>query len=177
MLTAQCPLPLFSPWLLQVNLMQYMKLSTSRDFRINASMLDSVLQEQNTENAENEPDNDQVRTHLAAFADTFPPLLRPAVFVSCAGVCEMRTVCLPRVSSHFNTKLIGRREGLVWLTSPTLQPSALSDLYFHAPIIWISGLREARLLLRPCCLPQQAERSISTTSEDLLAGQDQTFAA
>ncbi|KFP13470.1 Fanconi anemia group I protein, partial [Egretta garzetta] len=43
----------------KVNLMQYMKLSTSRDFRINASMLDSVLQEQNTENAENEPDNDQ----------------------------------------------------------------------------------------------------------------------
>lgn len=54
------------PRLLQVNLMQYMKLSTSRDFRINASMLDSVLQEHNTEDAENEPDNDQVRTHLAA---------------------------------------------------------------------------------------------------------------
>ncbi|KAM6257782.1 Fanconi anemia group I protein isoform 1-T1 [Porphyrio hochstetteri] len=43
----------------KVNLMQYMKLSTSRDFRINASMLDSVLQEQNTEDAENEPDNNQ----------------------------------------------------------------------------------------------------------------------
>lgn len=42
--------------------MQYMKLSTSRDFRINASMLDSVLQEHNTEDAENEPDNNQVRT-------------------------------------------------------------------------------------------------------------------
>uniref|UniRef100_A0A8B9MA10 FA complementation group I n=1 Tax=Accipiter nisus TaxID=211598 RepID=A0A8B9MA10_9AVES len=46
----------------KVNLMQYMKLSTSRDFRINASMLDSVLQEHNTEDAENEPDNNQVRT-------------------------------------------------------------------------------------------------------------------
>uniref|UniRef100_A0A8B9IJK2 FA complementation group I n=1 Tax=Anser cygnoides TaxID=8845 RepID=A0A8B9IJK2_ANSCY len=46
----------------KVNLMQYMKLSTSRDFRINASMLDSVLQEHNTEDAENEPDNDQSTT-------------------------------------------------------------------------------------------------------------------
>ncbi|XP_032556209.1 Fanconi anemia group I protein isoform X1 [Chiroxiphia lanceolata] len=43
----------------KVNLMQYMKLSTSRDFRINASMLDSALQEHNTEDAENEPHNDQ----------------------------------------------------------------------------------------------------------------------
>lgn len=31
---------------LQVNLMQYMKLSTSRDFRINAATLDAALQEQ-----------------------------------------------------------------------------------------------------------------------------------
>ncbi|NXL66259.1 FANCI protein, partial [Chordeiles acutipennis] len=46
----------------KVNLMQYMKLSTSRDFRINASMLDSVLQEHNTEDAENEPDNNQSST-------------------------------------------------------------------------------------------------------------------
>ncbi|XP_059680182.1 Fanconi anemia group I protein isoform X2 [Gavia stellata] len=46
----------------KVNLMQYMKLSTSRDFRINASMLDSALQEHNTEDAENEPDNDQGST-------------------------------------------------------------------------------------------------------------------
>ncbi|KFQ34864.1 Fanconi anemia group I protein [Mesitornis unicolor] len=46
----------------KVNLMQYMKLSTSRDFRINASMLDSALQEHNTEDAENEPDNDQSGT-------------------------------------------------------------------------------------------------------------------
>ncbi|NXW63308.1 FANCI protein, partial [Eurystomus gularis] len=43
----------------KVNLMQYMKLSTSRDFRINASMLDSALQDHNTEDAENEPDNNQ----------------------------------------------------------------------------------------------------------------------
>ncbi|NWR58230.1 FANCI protein, partial [Bucorvus abyssinicus] len=46
----------------KVNLMQYMKLSTSRDFRINASMLDSALQERNTEDVENEPDNDQSST-------------------------------------------------------------------------------------------------------------------
>ncbi|NXW40696.1 FANCI protein, partial [Nyctiprogne leucopyga] len=46
----------------KVNLMQYMKLSTSRDFRINASMLDSALQEHNTEDAENEPDNNQSST-------------------------------------------------------------------------------------------------------------------
>uniref|UniRef100_A0A8B9IV65 FA complementation group I n=1 Tax=Amazona collaria TaxID=241587 RepID=A0A8B9IV65_9PSIT len=61
----------------KVNLMQYMKLSTSRDFRINASMLNSTLQEHSTEGAENEPDNDQVRTHLAAFTNSFTPLLRP----------------------------------------------------------------------------------------------------
>lgn len=30
----------------QVNLMQYMKLSTSRDFRINAASLDAAMQEQ-----------------------------------------------------------------------------------------------------------------------------------
>lgn len=29
----------------QVNLMQYMKLSTSRDFRINAAVLETALQE------------------------------------------------------------------------------------------------------------------------------------
>ncbi|NXP46312.1 FANCI protein, partial [Heliornis fulica] len=46
----------------KVNLMQYMKLSTSRDFRINASLLDSVLQERNTEDAENEPDTPQGST-------------------------------------------------------------------------------------------------------------------
>ncbi|XP_061302768.1 Fanconi anemia group I protein [Pezoporus flaviventris] len=46
----------------KVNLMQYMKLSTSRDFRINASMLNSTLQEHSTEDAENEPDNDQSNT-------------------------------------------------------------------------------------------------------------------
>ncbi|NWS98528.1 FANCI protein, partial [Mionectes macconnelli] len=46
----------------KVNLMQYMKLSTSRDFRINASVLDSALQERNTEDAENEPDNNQSST-------------------------------------------------------------------------------------------------------------------
>uniref|UniRef100_A0A663E8C0 FA complementation group I n=1 Tax=Aquila chrysaetos chrysaetos TaxID=223781 RepID=A0A663E8C0_AQUCH len=43
----------------KVNLMQYMKLSTSRDFRINASMLDSVLQEHNTEDAENDSTAEQ----------------------------------------------------------------------------------------------------------------------
>lgn len=41
--------------------MQYMKLSTSRDFRISTSTLESTLQEHNTEEAENEPDNNQVR--------------------------------------------------------------------------------------------------------------------
>ncbi|XP_061227333.1 Fanconi anemia group I protein [Neopsephotus bourkii] len=46
----------------KVNLMQYMKLSTSRDFRINASMLNSTLQEHSTEDAENEPNNDQSNT-------------------------------------------------------------------------------------------------------------------
>ncbi|NXD19871.1 FANCI protein, partial [Spelaeornis formosus] len=46
----------------KVNLMQYMKLSTSRDFRINASVLDSALQERSSEDAENEPHNDQNST-------------------------------------------------------------------------------------------------------------------
>ncbi|NXN91847.1 FANCI protein, partial [Rhinopomastus cyanomelas] len=46
----------------KVNLMQYMKLSSSRDFRINASMLDSALQEHNPEDAENEPDSNQGST-------------------------------------------------------------------------------------------------------------------
>ncbi|KAL8197588.1 UNVERIFIED_CONTAM: hypothetical protein K2H54_033559, partial [Gekko kuhli] len=40
----------------KVNLMQYMKLSTSRDFRINVSTLESALEEQD---AENVSDNDQ----------------------------------------------------------------------------------------------------------------------
>uniref|UniRef100_A0A8C3JWK5 FA complementation group I n=1 Tax=Calidris pygmaea TaxID=425635 RepID=A0A8C3JWK5_9CHAR len=43
----------------KVNLMQYMKLSTSRDFRINASMLDSALQEHNAEDAENDSTAEQ----------------------------------------------------------------------------------------------------------------------
>lgn len=104
-----CPLPLFSLWLLQVNLMQYMKLSTSRDFRINASMLDSVLQEQNTEDAENEPDNNQVRTHSPTVTDGFPILCCQA----CAcylGKCNFRRVCLTWVNPHFNAKLIGVSE-------------------------------------------------------------------
>ncbi|KAM4747808.1 Fanconi anemia group I protein [Rhinophrynus dorsalis] len=44
----------------KVNLMQYMKLSTSRDFRINAATLDAALQEKGSEDEENEPDNDQI---------------------------------------------------------------------------------------------------------------------
>ncbi|KAJ6662812.1 hypothetical protein lerEdw1_011016 [Lerista edwardsae] len=43
----------------KVNLMQYMKLSTSRDFRINVTTLESALQDQDAEDAENEPDNGQ----------------------------------------------------------------------------------------------------------------------
>ncbi|XP_029430522.1 Fanconi anemia group I protein [Rhinatrema bivittatum] len=46
----------------KVNLMQYMKLSTSRDFRINAATLNAALQEQEPEdeNTENEPENSQM---------------------------------------------------------------------------------------------------------------------
>lgn len=40
--------------------MQYIKLSTSRDFRINAATLDEALQEKGSEDEENEPDNMQV---------------------------------------------------------------------------------------------------------------------
>ncbi|OCT89735.1 FA complementation group I L homeolog isoform X1 [Xenopus laevis] len=46
----------------KVNLMQYMKLSTSRDFRINAATLDAALQEKGSEDEENEPDNEQAVT-------------------------------------------------------------------------------------------------------------------
>lgn len=127
--------------------MQYMKLSTSRDFRINASVLDSALQEQNSEDAENEPHNDQVRTHLAAFTDSFPPLKKPAVFVSCAGMCEVRTACLPRVSSHFNTKLTGRREQ--FLSEHPLHSSPLPQaafIFMHQ--LCVPGLGEVKLLAR-----------------------------
>lgn len=90
--------------------MQYMKLSTSRDFRINVSVLDSALQEHNTEDAENEPDNDQVRTHLAAFTNRFP-CFWGQLHLWAVQICEIRTVCLPQVSFHF--KLIVRSEQLV----------------------------------------------------------------
>uniref|UniRef100_A0A674K6Q8 FA complementation group I n=1 Tax=Terrapene triunguis TaxID=2587831 RepID=A0A674K6Q8_9SAUR len=60
----------------KVNLMQYMKLSTSRDFRINASTLESALQEKNTEDAENEPDNDQVRTHKSKCQEPQKPVFQ-----------------------------------------------------------------------------------------------------
>ncbi|XP_053320955.1 Fanconi anemia group I protein [Spea bombifrons] len=43
----------------KVNLMQYMKLSTSRDFRINAATLDAALQEKESDDEENEPDNNE----------------------------------------------------------------------------------------------------------------------
>ncbi|XP_077327370.1 Fanconi anemia group I protein [Lithobates pipiens] len=46
----------------KVNLMQYIKLSTSRDFRINAATLDEALQEKGSEDEENEPDNMQSGT-------------------------------------------------------------------------------------------------------------------
>ncbi|XP_068131301.1 Fanconi anemia group I protein [Hyperolius riggenbachi] len=45
----------------KINLMQYMKLSTSRDFRINAATLDAALQERGSEE-ENEADNMQSAT-------------------------------------------------------------------------------------------------------------------
>ncbi|XP_018427387.1 PREDICTED: Fanconi anemia group I protein [Nanorana parkeri] len=46
----------------KVNLMQYIKLSTSRDFRINPATLDAALQEKGSEDEENEPDNMQSGT-------------------------------------------------------------------------------------------------------------------
>ncbi|XP_072255232.1 Fanconi anemia group I protein [Pyxicephalus adspersus] len=46
----------------KVNLMQYIKLSTSRDFRINVATLDAALQEKGSEDEENEPDNLQSGT-------------------------------------------------------------------------------------------------------------------
>ncbi|KAM7151504.1 Fanconi anemia group I protein isoform 1-T2 [Macrochelys suwanniensis] len=73
----------------KVNLMQYMKLSTSRDFRINTSTLESALQEKNTEDAENEPDNDQVRTltRASARAHGGHSLQDPAEAGLSLGVC------------------------------------------------------------------------------------------
>ncbi|XP_064373311.1 Fanconi anemia group I protein isoform X2 [Dromaius novaehollandiae] len=75
----------------KVNLMQYMKLSTSRDFRINASMLESALQEHNTEDAENEPDNDQVGAHLVALVAVFL-LSQGQLYLSPLGICKIRIV-------------------------------------------------------------------------------------
>lgn len=71
--------------------MQYMKLSTSRDFRINASTLESALQEKNTEDAENEPDNDQVRTltRASARAHGGHSLWDPAEAELSVCVCEI----------------------------------------------------------------------------------------
>ncbi|KAM5171281.1 Fanconi anemia group I protein [Mantella aurantiaca] len=46
----------------KVNLMQYIKLGTSRDFRINTATLDAALQEKGSEDEENEPDNMQSGT-------------------------------------------------------------------------------------------------------------------
>ncbi|NXF86313.1 FANCI protein, partial [Eubucco bourcierii] len=46
----------------KVNLMQYMKLSTSRDFRINAAVLDCAMQEHSAQDVDREPDNDQSST-------------------------------------------------------------------------------------------------------------------
>ncbi|NXP70999.1 FANCI protein, partial [Ramphastos sulfuratus] len=46
----------------KVNLMQYMKLSTSRDFRINAAVLDCAMQEHSAQDADREPDNHQSST-------------------------------------------------------------------------------------------------------------------
>ncbi|XP_042328112.1 Fanconi anemia group I protein [Sceloporus undulatus] len=56
----------------KVNLMQYMKLSTSRDFRINVSTLENALQEQNADDAENEPDNDQHTASAQSNTDQEP---------------------------------------------------------------------------------------------------------
>ncbi|KAM9375874.1 Fanconi anemia group I protein [Pholidichthys leucotaenia] len=43
----------------KVNLMQYMKLSTSRDFRINAATLDAALQEQDSQEPNESQDNEE----------------------------------------------------------------------------------------------------------------------
>lgn len=51
-------------YVVQVNLMQYMKLSTSRDFRINAATLDAALQEQ---------DDSQETTELQDAEETQEP--------------------------------------------------------------------------------------------------------
>lgn len=68
----------------QVNLMQYMKLSTSRDFRINAATLDAALQEQD--------DSQEVRAILNLVASRrinntvlnlrHPQCISPSTFVT-----------------------------------------------------------------------------------------------
>ncbi|NWI19188.1 FANCI protein, partial [Crypturellus soui] len=61
----------------KVNLMQYMKLSTSRDFRINTSLLESALQEHSMEDAENEPDRDESSTAEQPDENQEPKKKRP----------------------------------------------------------------------------------------------------
>ncbi|XP_067827501.1 Fanconi anemia group I protein [Heptranchias perlo] len=48
----------------KVNLMQYMKLSTSRDFRINAATLDAALQEQEAEEIQDDGNEVQVQSNI-----------------------------------------------------------------------------------------------------------------
>lgn len=81
----------------QVNLMQYMKLSTSRDFRINAATLDAVLQEQQ------EADSQQVS--LFVFAGVFS--LRPQTScLTTTSVLRHRTL---RAQNRLRSP--GRRRG------------------------------------------------------------------
>lgn len=90
----------------QVNLMQYMKLSTSRDFRINAATLDAALQEQDDSqevSASSAPQELQccssyttaaflhfyftIRVHKIGSISTLCPLLKCAL-------------CIPLLSDH-----------------------------------------------------------------------------
>lgn len=67
-------------------------------------------------------------------------------------MCEVKRACLPRVSSHFNTKLIGRSEQFP--SEHPLHPSPLP--------------RAASIFMHQFCVPGLGEVKL---------GQDQTFAA
>lgn len=99
--------------------MQYMKLSTSRDFRINVSTLESALQDQDAEDAENEPDNDQVRSGLM---DTCVHCISPVGFLRCSFACQLNLGELITISGGWH--LVLRKTMLVCGTTAHMRGHA-----------------------------------------------------
>lgn len=74
--------------------MQYMKLTTSRDFRINAAALDAVLQEQQ------DPDSQQVSAQVWRQENTLPGSLPSKQMWRGCMTAASPNACLPSDHSH-----------------------------------------------------------------------------